>query len=615
MSRTRSVARAALGTALLAACASSGRATPAVTPATATADSGSRDSTPGDTIRTRLAGTDSTASDSTSPEGPLKHTATPTSAPITPADLRSRLYVFADDSMMGREAGTQGNVKATDYLAAQARQMGLEPAGENGTWFQTVPLVAGRLDPASTLSVAGKRLALGTDALPLPILSASLPFGDSMQATRAVSIYAGRVGEDLSPGFLASTAGKLVVFSPPLGPDGKPLWRFFGGVPPLPKAAGIAVASLDITPPEVVDYFRAPHLTIEGDRAKGDTTEAGPGGPAAILLTPAVATRLFGKPLAGLTRGATGKPVSGTIRFTDGPTDAPARNVVAVLRGSDPALRNQYVALGAHNDHIGTHSTAVDHDSLRAFNTVARPEGANGPPAQPSAGDLEQISHGLDSVRALRPARADSIANGADDDGSGSVTLLEIAENLVKGRAKPKRSVLFVWHTGEEKGLYGSQWFTDHPTVPLDSIVAQINIDMVGRGSAVDTRGGGPRALGLVGSWRLSTELGDLIEQVNRDEGHAMRLDYAYDANGHPDNVYCRSDHYMYARYGVPIAFFSTGLHRDYHQVTDEPQYIDYAHMSRVASFVRDVTLAVADLGHRPLVDKPRPDSKAPCRQ
>ena len=114
---------------------------------------------------------------------------------------------------------------------------------------------------------------------------------------------------------------------------------------------------------------------------------------------------------------------------------------------------------------------------------------------------------------------------------------------------------------------------------------------------------------------RLSTELGDLIEQINRRRQPAFVIDYHYDANGHPDNVYCRSDHYMYARYGIPIAFFSTGIHRDYHQVTDEPQYIDYEHMARVAGLVRDVALEVADLDHRLVVDQPKPDPNAPCHQ
>ena len=141
--------------------------------------------------------------------------------------------------------------------------------------------------------------------------------------------------------------------------------------------------------------------------------------------------------------------------------------------------------------------------------------------------------------------------------------------------------MLFVWHTGEEKGLLGSRYFTDHPTVPRDSIVAQINIDMVGRGGAYGSATpGAERYLQLVGSRRLSTELGDLVETVNKTRATPFTFDYTFDANGHPDNIYCRSDHSNYARYGIPVVFFTTGLHGDYHQVTDEPQYIDYAHMA-----------------------------------
>jgi Zn-dependent M28 family amino/carboxypeptidase len=184
--------------------------------------------------------------------------------------------------------------------------------------------------------------------------------------------------------------------------------------------------------------------------------------------------------------------------------------------------------------------------------------------------------------------------------------------------------MLFVWHVGEEKGLLGSRFFTDHPTVARDSIVAQLNMDMVGRGDAADEVGrtkegtpihGSSTYLQLVGSRRLSTELGNLIETVNTEGKHGMTLDYAIDADGHPSNIYCRSDHYEYARYGIPITFFTTGLHSDYHQVTDEPQYIDYDHMARVANFVADIALHVANLDHRVVVDHPKPDPNTPCRQ
>jgi Zn-dependent M28 family amino/carboxypeptidase len=153
--------------------------------------------------------------------------------------------------------------------------------------------------------------------------------------------------------------------------------------------------------------------------------------------------------------------------------------------------------------------------------------------------------------------------------------------------------------------------------VPRDSIVAQLNMDMVGRGAASDNTGitkagvkynGNPDYLQLVGSRRLSTQLGDLAESVNRTEKHPMAFDYAMDANGHPSNIYCRSDHYEYARYGIPIIFFTTGGHADYHQVTDEPQYIDYDRMARVAQYVADLATKVANTDQRPVVDKTKPD-------
>jgi Zn-dependent M28 family amino/carboxypeptidase len=151
--------------------------------------------------------------------------------------------------------------------------------------------------------------------------------------------------------------------------------------------------------------------------------------------------------------------------------------------------------------------------------------------------------------------------------------------------------------------------------VPRDAIVAQLNLDMVGRGGADDTEGGGPAYLELVGSRRLSTELGDLVEAVNVRGGHGFVFDYTMDADGHPQNIYCRSDHYHYARFGIPVTFFSTGGHADYHMLTDESQYIDFEKLTRVSALVKDVAVAVADREARLVVDRPVPDPDAPCRQ
>jgi peptidase M28-like protein len=154
-----------------------------------------------------------------------------------------------------------------------------------------------------------------------------------------------------------------------------------------------------------------------------------------LFLPTATVSRLFGKPLGSLQRGDTGAALEGEVSFEG--TDLDATNVVAILEGADQALRGEYVALGAHNDAIGI-VDPVDHDSLRAYNSVMRRRGANDPEGTPSAEQWGQIHGLLDSLRRAHPARQDSIVNGADDDGSGSMALLEIAEKLVAG-PQPKR--------------------------------------------------------------------------------------------------------------------------------------------------------------------------------
>jgi Zn-dependent M28 family amino/carboxypeptidase len=261
---------------------------------------------------------------------------------------------------------------------------------------------------------------------------------------------------------------------------------------------------------------------------------------------------------------------------------------------------------------------------MLVFNRIVRPGGAEDEGKFGTPEQFAQVNSELAERRATQAPRPDSIFNGADDDGSGSVAVLEVAEQLASLKVKPKRSTLFVWHAGEEKGLWGSAWFTEHATVPRDAIVAQLNLDMVGRGSATDVTGttadgkelrGGPGYLQLVGSRRLSTELGNLVEQVNRDGKHGFTFDYAMDANGHPMNIYCRSDHYEYAKWGVPVTFFTTGGHSAYHQLTDEPQYIDYGHLAKVTRLVADVALALGTRTARPVVDQPRLDPRGTCKQ
>jgi hypothetical protein len=323
----------------------------------------------------------------------------------------------------------------------------------------------------------------------------------------------------------------------------------------------------------------------------------------------------MGRSLAEADVGTVGESVRGTFQFAMASPGYPARNVVALLRGSDPVLQHEYVAIGAHNDHVGVAEVAAPHDSVWAFKRVIQPGGAESPAREPTEDEWRRIHDLIDSLRAEGPARMDSVYNGADDDGSGSIALLEIAEALALSDEPPRRSVLFIWHTAEEKGLYGAEYFSERPTVPRDAIVAYLNLDMVGRGTADDIEGGGPGYIQLIGSRRLSTELGDLVESVNRAGNHGFTFDYQYDADGHPSQYYCRSDHYQYARWGIPVVFFTTGSHPDYHQLTDEAAYIDYEKMARVSRLVSAIAARVANLDHRVVVNRPRPDPYGMCVQ
>ena len=543
------------------------------------------------------------------PTLPRTHVPRPTRADITAEDLMTRLYIFADDSMQGRDAGSAGNVRGTDYIAREAKRLGLVPMGDDGTFFQTLPFKTRSVDSASSLTAGGATVAYGAEWAARG--NASFSRGD------LPVVFGGVLGDSTVSLTEEQVGGKLVVYFMPEGAAGNRAIRSAGRV--APSAAAIAV----VVPDQMLGFIRRPSSFVDDPASPAPAAVARP----TILFNKAGATKLFDAPLDQLAPGGAGKPVALDLRFTVAPAPFPARNVVAMLPGRDPALKGQYVAIGAHNDHIGMTARPVDHDSMRIFLHLVRPGGAEDGNRQATPEQQQQVNAQLAAWRAKDrdSPRADSISNGADDDGSGSVSVLEIAEKLASLKKKgPMRSVLFVWHVGEERGLLGSGWFTDHPTVPRDSIVAQLNMDMVGRGDAWDVTGassdgavlrGRPNYLQIVGSRRLSTELGDLIEKVNTEGKHGLVFDYSMDANGHPMNIYCRSDHYEYARYGIPIAFFTTGGHSDYHQVTDEPQYIDYAHMTRVDRLVADVALRLANLDHRVVVDQPKPDPRAACRQ
>lgn len=540
------------------------------------------------------------------PSSEIKYAGPATTAAITAGDLKTRLFIFADDSMRGRSAGTQDNLRGTAYIERELRRLGVEPGGENGTYFQDVPLSARTAVTTSSLTIDGKTFAFGVDFIPRDQ-------GTGMRSIDGTTaIYGGTWGDTASLISGEAAAGKFVVLSYPAGltPNRFSIGRRF------PAAAGIAVATMSrMSLSDRADQLNFKSVTPTSSQI------AGRAAPAFVYATDALASAMFGgAALTSLKSGDAGRTVHGQVSYQR-TSVTPGRNVIGIIRGSDPALRGEYIALGAHDDHLAPRSTAVDHDSLRAYDAVVAPMGAESGAPVPTAEQLAQVRTILDSLRRLRPPRLDSINNGADDDGSGSMAVLEIAEAFAKSSVKPKRSLLFVWHTGEELGLVGSDYFTTHPTVPRDSIVTQLNIDMIGRGGSndavLDINGkiqyGSPDYIEVVGSRKLSTELGDIVDAMNTKQPRPLVFSKVFDTPGDPHQMYCRSDHYNYARFGIPITFFFTSVHRDYHEVTDEPQYIDYPKYARIVNLVHDIAANVADLDHRLVVDKPKPDPAGRC--
>jgi len=525
-----------------------------------------------------------------------------TSPEISEANLRHRLFLIAADSMMGRETGSEGAYKAAEYIASEFRRLGLEPAGDNGSYFQTVPFWRAAADPNSRLELGTTRLVLGSDFVPASV------FAQGRTLDGVTAVFAGSVTDSSRWISAEQAAGKIVVLEVPSGLRGvqlmNPRWR---------DAVAIAAIVLDQVGPETVARLREGRPVPDSGR--------NPRLMPVVWLSNHAVTTLFGPDPTRLSPGATSAPIRGHFDISRTPVAFPARNVVAVVRGSDPALRGQYVSLTAHNDHVGFDHFPVDHDSVRAFNRVVRPMGADSPLRPPTTDEWRQIRSILDSLRRVRPPRLDSIRNGADDDGTGTVSILEIAEAMALGKAHPRRSILFVSHTGEEAGLLGSRWFTDHATVPLDSIVGEIDQDMVGRGLATDfprggTGAGSPGYLEVIGAKRLSREFGEMLEAASARQPVPFNFDYTYDQPGHPLQYYCRADHYSYARYGIPSVAMSRGEHLDYHQVTDEPQYISYPDLARVSRMVYDAALSIANMPVRPKLDAPKQTNpNAPCRQ
>jgi hypothetical protein len=491
--------------------------------------------------------------------------ASPAAAP-TAEELRRDLYAFADDSMRGRESGTRDAVRAALFLGERLKQLGFQPAGDSG-FYQRVPLtrtlVSTTLSTASLTPAAGAAhtFAVGTDLMPLPSLGAGAPGLKRSANAEVVFAQYGITNKKLERDDYAGldVRGKAVVMVMSAPPNADSIQRamyesFNGLAPRLQRVLGFGPAA-------VVIVLEGKTAEMFGQAASSILRQVGPRDTSRVPsederpLPPVIfASAAAGKALvpAGWPANPRAQHATGTrlaVRFVIQREEVTDYNVVGILPGTDPALAKTYVAVGAHLDHIGV--------------------GA--------------------------PVNGDSINNGADDDGSGSIGALAVARAAAQG-ARTKRSWLFVFHTGEEKGLLGSDFFTAHPTVPIDSVVAQLNADMIGRNGEDSLYLVGPRAAPK----NQSVVLGGVVDSVNAALPRPFTVDRTFDDPQHPENIYGRSDHFNYAKKGIPIVFFTTGLHGDYHKVSDSPDKIGYAKMARISTLIWQVGVAVGNRATRP---------------
>jgi Peptidase family M28 len=462
---------------------------------------------------------------------------------IRQSDLERDLYALAGDAMRGREAGSLDEMRASMWEAKMAREAGLRPAGDDGTYFQWWNMTRTRLSPASEIVIGTHTLVLWKDVAASATLDVNLD---------APTVFAGD-GSDTTIDVRGRIAIAQLVAPPAsarrfIGVD-SPEWHYARasmaaqGRELARRGAAAVILIADSVGDVAFDAVASTASRGSYDVDDAETNAAGgrygrrASGPPIFL-----ARRGLGSVLEP--SGQTGR-----IHLITESFDYPSVNVVGIVRGTDPKLRDEYVMFSSHTDH--------------------------------------------DGVRF--PMAGDSIWNGADDNGSTSVAILAIARAFAKHPGR--RSALFIWHGAEERGLLGSRYHATHPVVPLHQIVAVLNGDLIGRNNP-DTAS----LLGVQPPHRNSTELVRLALEANAATGK-FALDSTWDRPTHPEGWYFRSDHVPYVRRGIPALMYSTNLHADYHTPRDEPSRIDYAKLTRMADWIYETGWLVANAPKRPALD------------
>ncbi len=464
-------------------------------------------------------------------------------ATITPADVARRVFTLAHDSMAGRFTPSPELDRAAAYIAAEFQRFGLTPAGDGDAFIQRYRI--SRMVP----DTAAATVRLGTG----PVIRGGANMihwgGEHTQAP--VSGPAVLVTGLVPPEGSLAVAGAIVIAAVPTDGTGQPDARARGVLRAVyagqPAAVIIPVDSPDEVWREIVrEGFRtalAPAWERSGEIPRIQVRDRAVAGVLGGLGVDLRAARRATGVASARRIGITGSVVSPGLEVEH----ATAPNVAALLRGGDPALRDEVVVISAHMDHVGV------------------------------------VGRGR-----CRPAAADSICNGADDNASGTASVVGLAQAFAATTPRPRRSILFVTVSGEERGLWGSDYFTAHPPVPIGQMVADLNMDMVGR-NWTDT-------IAAIG--REHSDLGTTLARV--EAAHPELGMHAVDDQWPSERFFFRSDHYHFARRGVPILFFFNGAHPDYHGPGDQPEKINADKQARLTRLVYYLALEVANAPARP---------------
>jgi len=492
---------------------------------------------------------------------------------VTQEHLRRDLSVLASDEYEGRETGTKGQKMAAAYISKQFADDSLQApvvANTANPYLQTFGMERSAWQPGGTLTVGGKAYEWLKDFYAF----GRTPFD---QATAVQPVF---LGYGIEQGEYSDYKGRdvkgqdvLVLLGEPRTADGKSMLSPDGsatkwGVDFRAKAALAAekgARSIFFVSQEPADRFEkmtarlAPRV-MQPTIAFADQ----PGSRApAFFLSPALGMKVLGTNAATLQQYATAKqpaaskfkPVKFSISAPQQRTAVTTENVLGFLPGTD--LKDEIVVVSAHYDHLGVIGGEV--------------------------------------------------YNGADDDGSGTVGMLSIAQAFTKAAHAghgPRRSILFLANTGEEKGLLGSEYYTDHPIFPLANTVTDLNIDMIGRTDVGHE--GKPNYVYVIGSDKLSSQLHEALQTANRQHGN-IDLDFRFNDPADPNRFYYRSDHYNFAKKGIPVAFFFNGVHADYHEASDEISKIEFDKLEARARLVFFLAWDLANRDTKPVVDSNKP--------